>query len=380
MKILFATDFPEKPGHITGGVCSVAVNLVEGLGKEQDLDLHVLARAQETRGDRTQREGNVSVHFFESPRPKIATRLVREIPKIKRIIKAIQPDLVHAHLPDYVYPALQVGVPTVWTPHGVMAHQAVGWGTLEGRIRGFLYGHLEQRSLKKIQHMIAINPFIKQAFETRTKAVFHLIENPIQDMFFNISPFGSLAGRILFVGTIHPRKGLLYLVEALHRIVQKRSDVSLAVVGPTLDSAYLDQVCETVKEAGAEDRVTFLGVCAGASLAKEYESAQLVVVPSLVETAPLVVSEAMAAHRPVVATRVGGIPWMIRDDRTGFLVEPRDVEGLAGRILALLENPGLCEEVGERARKEAKMRFSRNEVIRRTRDVYQEAVNTFSKG
>jgi len=109
-------------------------------------------------------------------------------------------------------------------------------------------------------------------------------------------------------------------------------------------------------------------------LADCYARADVVLLTSRQETAPLVVSEAMAAGRPLVATRAGGVPLMVRDGVTGFLTDPGDVVGLAQATLALLVQPDRCRAFGEAARAEAEQRFRLAVVVERTMALYDDLI------
>ena len=379
MRILLATEYPEDPNKIPGGVSAVAVNLAQAMSRGAELDVHVLTRCYERKQDRTEQRDGATIHFFSTPTPKIGSRVFREAPKIKRIVQRIRPDVVHAHLLDYVYPCLQMGLPTVWTPHGVTAHQVQGWGTWNGRVRGLIYGHLEQESLRMARHIIAISPFIEQSFRARTGARFHAIENPVDGRFFESREPG-LPGRLLFVGTIHHRKGLDLLIDILPRVREQVPEVTLDVVGPVLERAYYARLLAAVRRHRLGETVRFVGIRTGSELLSRYAQAEIVVLPSRVDTAPTVISEAMAAMRPVVAASVGGIPWMVKEGETGFLVPSENREILAERILALLRDPALRKEMGEKARGEATGRFSPRSVIENTLQVYRQATGEVPSG
>ena len=87
------------------------------------------------------------------------------------------------------------------------------------------------------------------------------------------------------------------------------------------------------------------------------------VLPSLSEGLPRVLIEAQALGKPVIATRVGGIPELISENENGFLVEPKNSEQLAGKIKRLLENPQLSREMGERGKQFARDNFSNKKYI-----------------
>jgi glycosyltransferase involved in cell wall biosynthesis len=140
----------------------------------------------------------------------------------------------------------------------------------------------------------------------------------------------GLDGRrhLLYVGDLTAEKGVGDLLAAAGSLAARGVDFELHVAG----RGALERALE-----GAP-RVHRLGSVPQHELARWYRAADLLVVPSHAEGAPLVVMEALACGLPVVATRVGGIPELVGDGRTGVLVEPQRPEELAERIAALLED------------------------------------------
>jgi glycosyltransferase involved in cell wall biosynthesis len=107
----------------------------------------------------------------------------------------------------------------------------------------------------------------------------------------------------------------------------------------------------------------------------EYSRAAVVVLSSVRENAPMAVIEAMASARPVVATRVGGVPDIVIDGETGFLVPPGDHSDLAACISAVLENPVRSRQMGRLGREVAGRRFSALPIARQYWNLYREVLS-----
>ena len=137
---------------------------------------------------------------------------------------------------------------------------------------------------------------------------------------------------VLFVGRLAEKKGVTYLIEAM-----KQVDAMLVIVG---DGPLREQLEEQAKPLG--DKVQFLGAKTHDQLAEIYASADVFAAPSVqakdgdVEGFGLVFLEAMASGLPVVASRSGGIPYLVHDGENGLLVEPGNVEELAGAIRKMI--------------------------------------------
>jgi glycosyltransferase involved in cell wall biosynthesis len=159
-------------------------------------------------------------------------------------------------------------------------------------------------------------------------------------------------GRItlLYVGELRQPKGLDVLVEAFLRIKANGGPVGKAVALRFAgDGEMKDQLLERVRMSGHGDVVTFCGhVSDEAALAREYLAASIFVLPSRSEGFPRVLYEAMAAGLPIIATRVGGIPGLLRDGIDALLVPPGDADGIVTGIHRLAGDDFLYQQMSER--------------------------------
>lgn len=133
---------------------------------------------------------------------------------------------------------------------------------------------------------------------------------------------------VLFVGRLEERKGIFDLLDAFERI-RSRIDARLVLVG---DGVAVSRV----RTAAGRGRIRVVGTRPHEEVARWMAACDLLVLPSWMEGTPNVVLEALSCGRPVVATRVGGIPDVLSDDRAGILVPPRDPAALADAIVAAL--------------------------------------------
>jgi len=136
---------------------------------------------------------------------------------------------------------------------------------------------------------------------------------------------------ILFIGRLTTAKGVNFLIDAMRACPSE----SLTVVGDGPERQRLEALAKDLPN------VRFAGAVTRAEVDRLLSSARLLVQPSLQEGQPNTVMEAMAKGIPVVATRVGGVPDLVRDGVTGFLVEPGDVAALAARIREVMSDASL---------------------------------------
>jgi glycosyltransferase involved in cell wall biosynthesis len=133
---------------------------------------------------------------------------------------------------------------------------------------------------------------------------------------------------ILYAGNLLAGKGLGELMEAFIRLAQSRPRLRLAIVG---QGPYGEALARRAAAAGVEDRVTMPGRGDAAAVAGWMRAADVFCLPSYSEGCPNVVVEALACGRPVVATRVGGIPELV-NEACGMLIPPRDAGELASAL------------------------------------------------
>jgi glycosyltransferase involved in cell wall biosynthesis len=177
--------------------------------------------------------------------------------------------------------------------------------------------------------------------------------------------------RLLFVGnTDDPKKGVLYLLQAMNRLP---GEVNLTIVdhGPPLK----DYTPGLVQKMGLGRRVTFTGKISPEALREQYTSSQVTVVPSLYEGVGLPAAESMACGTPVVATHAGALPEVVGEEGAGILVPPRDSRALAGAIGRILDDGQDREKMGIAGRVRAESLFSWKSVAQRTVEVYKEVIS-----
>jgi len=171
--------------------------------------------------------------------------------------------------------------------------------------------------------------------------------------------FGADEASLLLgvVGAVIPRKGQVYLVQALPKILAACPGTRLVLVGTTeFTPDYVREVRAVADRLGVASRIIWTGHRDDA--AEILAALDLFVLPSLEESLPLTILEAMATGLPVVATAVSGIPEVVRPNETGILVPPRKSNALADAILVLLADAERRRQFGEAGQRAVKMRHS----------------------
>lgn len=154
-------------------------------------------------------------------------------------------------------------------------------------------------------------------------------------------PSPSTCTDVVFAGALAPVKGADVLVEAFAMFAQSVPSARLVIVGPPTNPSYASMLAARVADRGLAGRVVFTGELATAALAETMARARVVVVPSRSEGLSRVTIEAMLMGRPVIASRVGGLPELVRDGETGWLVSPGEAADLARALAAAFASPAV---------------------------------------
>jgi glycosyltransferase involved in cell wall biosynthesis len=170
---------------------------------------------------------------------------------------------------------------------------------------------------------------------------------------------------VLFVGRLSVLKGLQFAIQAFRSIRIKHPTLKMAIVGKGDFEKDLRSL------AIGMENILFVGYVDSLKIKKIlYENSLLVVVPSLYEAFPMVVLEAMACSKAVVASNVGGIPLMVRNGESGFLAKPGDSKDLERLISILCEDSKLRESMGSFGRRLVEKEFSVDYMVNQTLRVY----------
>jgi glycosyltransferase involved in cell wall biosynthesis len=163
---------------------------------------------------------------------------------------------------------------------------------------------------------------------------------------------------VLYAGVLTPLKGVHHLLHAFAKVAQEFPEVRLEIVGRDENSEYAEELRQEVFRLRLNGRVSFVGEVPQVELANRMRRSRVFVLPTYSEGLPRVVFEAMATGVPVIATAVSGIPEIIQNEITGFLVPPGDEEALAERLRWVLKHPQEAKVMGHRAREFARSFFS----------------------
>jgi glycosyltransferase involved in cell wall biosynthesis len=295
----------------------------------------------------------------------------RALSGLVRAVRALRPDIVHAHSSKAGAVArlarlLAPRVPVVYTPHG-FAHA----GYFESRAQRRAYG-LAERALTPLASRIVCVCEAERRLAlglgagSRARVVHNGIDPPAETPVHpEVAALRERGPVIATVTLLRPGKGIETLLDALPAVLAAHPGVQLAIAGTGVDRERLEGRSRALGVAAAVHFLGFVGETAGV-----LRGADVFVSSSWAESFPYVVLDAMALGRPIAATRVGGVAEAVRDGECGLLVAPRDAEALARALSRLISEPARAEEMGARARSRVTTRFTRERMLEGLAAVY----------
>ncbi|NLF32897.1 MAG: glycosyltransferase family 4 protein [Planctomycetes bacterium] len=373
MRIAIATAYPTDPASPDGGVEAVSVNLVGALARLEGVDLHVVTTDAGRREPAVFSDGPVTMHRLPRHGWRTLTGAVGAGRwHLKHYLRMLAPDVVHAH-DIYGLMVKGLAVPRVFTVHGFIHADTAVSGTPAAWLRSHLWRRVEVAGWADQPHIIAISPYVRRRLTGLTLARIHDIDNPVGEAYFDI-PRREQPVTILSTAVISPRKNTLALIEAFALLVERGHDVRLRLAGSSRWEDYFRRVTHRLADPRLARRVDLLGTIPAEHIRRELAAASIYALTSLEENAPMGIAEAMAAGVPVVASNRCGMPYMVREGESGYLVDPTDVRDIARRLELLVTRPDRREAMGARGRRIALERFHPAVVAQRTMEVYRLAV------
>lgn len=240
----------------------------------------------------------------------------------------------------------------------------------------------QETAVRYCDHKMVVSKYWQRYLKKKLNIDAYLVYNAIETELFNPSVDGNairekheLGDRplVLFVGGLEPRKGLEYILMALELVQKKVPEVQLIGIGKGAFTSYPGE--ETffnvlIKRLGLEDHVEFVFDIDDNELAKYYAACDVFALPSRMEGWGLSIMEAMATGKPVVATKVGGIPELVENKINGYLCNPGDVTAIAKRIIHLLKNEDVAERMGKEGVRKASS-YSWEKTAKKVNNIYE---------
>jgi len=298
--------------------------------------------------------------------------------RLARVIKRLRPDVIHAHDPHGVAMAslalsIFAGATAGQPPPRLVVSRRVDF-----RLKGNSFSRWKYR---QADIFIAASEAIRRMLvgdgvpAEKTMTVHEGIDVEHVDAAPAVNLHEALflphhAPVVGSVGALVPHKGQRYLIEAAHLVIRHQPDVRFVILG---EGELREKLERQIKDMRLERHVFLAGFRANAlELTKSFD---VFAMSSVSEGMCTALVDAMAASKAAVATTAGGIPEVMADGVTGFLVPPRDHTAMAQKLVLLLKDDALRARMGEAALARARERFTVERMVKGTSDVYERLVH-----
>lgn len=360
---------------VGGGIPRVVREVLSGLDRDR-YDLHVVSVRPRLEEDRLEELGEgITYHFCDqvgAPGPRMRLETVRSV---RRITKTLRPDLVHTHASIAWY-TLGSGRRGGGRRSGI-----VEWHDAPQSARNRLRNLGVQRWLVKagafhpVVHSSSVRNDLVAAFG-REFAASTVIPLGIDTSRFagdpDPGPWRAAVGIpedarvVLYVARVVESKNHGRFLDVAERVLADRDDTYFVSAG---GGSGLEALRREVERRGMCDRVKILGYVD--DVVESIHGCDLFLSTSDYEGFGLALAEAMAAGKPVVSTRVGGVADVVDDPATGFLVDPGDLDGLAEAVARLLDDADLRAAMGAAGRRRARTHLDTASMVARYDELYQ---------
>lgn len=297
--------------------------------------------------------------------------LTAEFLALRKLVKEIRPNIIHAHwfIPQGFFACLIkkiYGIPYVATSHG-SSLMALRWldalkkFTLKNTNKITVVSH----ALKKVI-LDKIDPNLK--IQVIPMGVDKELFKPDKKKLLIRERYGIKGPFLLYVGRFIEKKGVKYLIEAMPKVIEKFPQTKLLLVG---NGPLEDELKSSVQKLDLGESVAFVGAVPNAELSDYYSAADIFIGPSIqtadgdTEGLGLTFVEAGLSGCALIGSKIGGIPDVIKNGKNGFLVDQKNSEDIAVKIIRLLNDSCLLNKIKNQAREGMINKFSWEFIVER---------------
>jgi glycosyltransferase involved in cell wall biosynthesis len=266
---------------------------------------------------------------------------------VRKQIQKIAPDILHAHW------ATSYGLLGAWSGYHPFVLSTWGSDIFDFPQKSHWHKKMIEFVINRADHITATSRMLTDETRKYLKKEMEVFTVPFGvdiERFRPPDPVGRRGITVGIVKKLEPKYGIEHLIRAFSMVSRQHSELRLLIVGDGSQETFLKQLCG---ELGITDRVTFAGLVEHDRVPEYLHRMDIFVVPSVLpsETFGVAAVEAAACQLPVIASHIGGLPEVVRDGETGFLVPPRDEEAIAERLSRLIADEPLRKQMGQAGRR-----------------------------
>ncbi len=369
----------------TGGTENYALQIAQGLKKTYAWEIVVVTANHIANGE--QKVSYKGITIYRLPISyKISNTPVGLHWKnqIDTIIEKEQPDVINGHTPVPFISDIAARVAKKRNIPFVLTYQndlVKNNPILQFIINNYYFfmgnttGKIATKIIVSSAYYPTVSPYLKQ-FANKLSVISPGVAIPFFD---KTIPTRNLYNRyknkkiVLFVGQLdktHRHKGLHILMKAMREIITTDTTCHLVVIGK---GDMIDEYTSLATAVGIHNNIEIITDANNQKLVNYYKLSDVVVLPSInkSEGFGMVLIEANACKKPVIGSRIGGIPYVIQDNKTGLLVNPGDVTDLTKALKKILSNPSLAQKLGENGYKRVLKEFTWDQQVTKTHTLFR---------
>lgn len=381
MKVLWLAPFPyidEKMSHPAPWIISLAKALV-GSG----IELTILNYNSKIKEEVVKKDFE-GIHLIYVKTPKLKKDLLTlyrlRIDIMKRYLQTVidSYDLLHIHGSEHQYEvmAIDLKIPTLISIQGIIS-EVIKIIPISSNLKIYIEWKIsslyEKKYLSEYQYFSCRTHWDTNYIKSmNTNAKIYNIWEMIREDFFE-DHFSNEKTNILFVGGKNPIKGLIELLQAFDKSLQKK-DLKLIILGNCEVNDVNNIIIKYNLSTIDINNIDCRGLQDVQGMITAYEESFCLVHPTYIDNSPNSVCEAQLAGLPVIATNVGGVASLIEDGETGLLIgrESKEIEYAVDR---LLNDDGLKDHISQKSRDVARRRHDPDQILRQTLDMYNDILS-----
>jgi glycosyltransferase involved in cell wall biosynthesis len=349
------------------------LSLVNGFGRfPNEIEVHIASCAKQSMSAPEKLADNV--YFHQPIVPKIGwgrSLFLGCAYAVRQLARRLGADIVHGQGTerDSAMAAACSGKPCVITIHGHMARIA---GFTQAKFGSYYWmaSRLERWVVRHSDAVVALNTFTKEGVAKGAIRTW-IIPNAVEKEFFTDQPHQTSNSHGICVANISPWKNQVGLIDSCRPLLESGlCGISFAGSLP-IGTPYAETFESRLRDLPG---IRHLGFLSSDAIRAEIAKSGFLILPSFEENCPMAILEAMAAGVPVIASRIGGIPDLIRDDETGLMFDPNDPADVRRQVERISTDPQLRSRLGANGQAEALRRFHPEVVAKAHINVYQDVI------
>ncbi|MBR5399935.1 MAG: glycosyltransferase family 4 protein [Bacteroidales bacterium] len=369
MRVIMVSHIPLPEDNVRGGVEAVTLGLLKGFARCQDIQIKFLSFGHD-RDLTVQLYDNVEVCYVKRKYRVRKLELWLHARKVvRRVFDEWKADIIHIEGNGSLLLLLQrdLAERTVVTQHGIMARERKNTKSLRRKINLLAAQMIEHHKWPLVKNIIFISDYNKNLCKNLDHLKWVKIYNPVGDDYFIQS---DVFGRgFCFIGRLNELKGVRDLFLAMASLPE---DISLNVIGGPDTKEYMAEL-EGIASSLPPGRIKMHGWQNGEGIRSITERDCCLVLPSNQEILPVVIAEAMAMGKIVIATDVGGVSEMVENGVNGFMYRAGNINGLIQcfqKVMALSDSE--LKTMQNNAVRLARERYYSVSIAEKTADFYRE--------